>query len=520
MKFVINFLRIGSHIGLTVFLLIPLILSTAHAQEESNKIVIFKDSASKEQKNYYLYNCLAGLGVSVLMEVDLINGAILSVPDHITSADLIDPQICSLEESIVLRVEDDQPIEAQAIITKGEGGAGEGGAESFIRSVNKPPSSHRPWGVLNTYDLPYDPQSYTSKINKRNISDLLYLTQNQTWQIKVALIDTGVDYNHHELKHLITNGIDVIHCAEDKIDLVNCAYDKPMDDNGHGTHIAGTLAIEELGIAPHVQLSIIKILDEKAAGNLSSLTMALQWALNHHIQVVNMSFGFRNDNFVVRQAVKKAHEAGLIMVAAVGNHSNWEDDGGAGEGGAGEGGAGEGGAGEGGAGEGGAGESCNILAAAGEGGAGEGGAGEGGAGEGGAGEGGAGEGGAGEGGAVDGCIRQNPYKVMYPAAYPEVIAVAAMDPFEKLAEFSNTGPEIDVLAPGVNTLSLNLNNGYGVASGTSMATAHVTGAVALMLALAIDTHKTLEPDDVKRILKETSVNGVLNLVAALYKVIE
>ena len=104
---------------------------------------------------------------------------------------------------------------------------------------------------------------------------------------------------------------------------------------------------------------------------------------------------------------------------------------------------------------------------------------------------------------------------MYPAAYPEVIAVAAMDPYEELAWFSNTGPELDLIAPGLDILSTALKKSYGIANGTSMATPHVTGAVALMLALAQDRNVTLTPDDVKQILTETSSNGVINLVQAL-----
>ena len=112
------------------------------------------------------------------------------------------------------------------------------------------------------------------------------------------------------------------------------------------------------------------------------------------------------------------------------------------------------------------------------------------------------------------------YAVMYPAAYPEVIAVAAMDPYYNLAWFSNTGPEVDLLAPGVDVVSATAEDrrSYGLANGTSMATPHVSGSVALMLALAHRENKTLTPDDVKRILRETAPDGIINLVGALDEV--
>ena len=104
---------------------------------------------------------------------------------------------------------------------------------------------------------------------------------------------------------------------------------------------------------------------------------------------------------------------------------------------------------------------------------------------------------------------------MFPGAYPETIAVSAYDTFGTEAWFSNTGPETDLMAPGVNVVSTLPNNRYGSLSGTSMATPHVTGVVALMMAAAEKRNKVMTPDDVRTILVANSANGVIDLVAAL-----
>ena len=282
----------------------------------------------------------------------------------------------------------------------------------------------------------------------------------------MAVFDTGIDYTHSQLKYLVKGGID----------LVDFNPGIPMDYNGHGTHVAGTIAAWNYGISKFSSIYAVKILNDDGSGNVSTLLMALQWALDNNIDVVNMSIGFRTDHPLVREAVKQAAEAGLVMVAAVGNRSNWEEDGASGEGASGEGASGEGASGEGASGEGASGEgasgegasSCTVYVS----------------GEGASGEGASGEGASGEGASQVTCSSKTPYSVMYPAAYPEVIAVSATDADGQIATFANLGSETDIYAPGVEVVSTFLFNGYGISSGTSMATPHVSASVALMLGLA------------------------------------
>jgi subtilisin len=96
--------------------------------------------------------------------------------------------------------------------------------------------------------------------------------------------------------------------------------------------------------------------------------------------------------------------------------------------------------------------------------------------------------------------------VGYPAAYPGAIAVAASDSSDQLASFSSRGPQVAVIAPGVDVYSTYKDGGYETLSGTSMATPHVSGLAALYVA----THPGAGPDQVRAALEAaaTKLPGV------------
>jgi subtilisin family serine protease len=154
------------------------------------------------------------------------------------------------------------------------------------------------------------------------------------------------------------------------------------------------------------------------------------WVYDQHIRLANMSLGFFEDSVPLERATKRLYEAGVIMVAAAGNHTGSSattaDGGGASEGG---GDFGEGTA-----------STCDA----------------------------------------------SQLNIAYPARYPWVIAVAATDYRDWITDYSLSGPEVDMAAPGgaqvsERILSTNWNGGYALASGTSQAAAYVTGSIALAL---------------------------------------
>ena len=134
--------------------------------------------------------------------------------------------------------------------------------------------------------------------------------------IKVAIVDTGVDLNHQDLA--VVNGYNALDGTS------NC-----QDDNGHGTHVAGTVAaldnaIDVRGVAPGVSLYCVKVLNSQGQGSWSGVIAGLDWLWNEgqpRVQVVNMSLGGpgSDTDSEFRQAVARLHLDGVIVVVAAGN---------------------------------------------------------------------------------------------------------------------------------------------------------------------------------------------------------
>lgn len=154
--------------------------------------------------------------------------------------------------------------------------------------------------------------------------------------IVVATLDTGIDMTHPDLvDNLWTNpgeipgnGIDDDHdgIIDDVhgVDLVNGDGD-PTDDNGHGTHVAGIIGarggngIGAAGVAWHVKLMAVKVLDAEAAGDTSTVARGLRWAVAHGARIVNMSLAGDQPSPDLEAAIVTAMRAGVLVVVAAGN---------------------------------------------------------------------------------------------------------------------------------------------------------------------------------------------------------
>lgn len=165
--------------------------------------------------------------------------------------------------------------------------------------------------------------------------------------IVVAVLDTGIDLTHPDLinnlwrnDHEIPgNGID-----DDKngyIDDIHgintLSYSAgPNDDNGHGSHVAGTIAAEGdnsigvTGIAWHAQLMALKFLGSNGAGSLAGAVEAINYAIEEkargvNVRLINASWGGGGYSEILKEAIERASEAGIIVVVAAGNEANNND---------------------------------------------------------------------------------------------------------------------------------------------------------------------------------------------------
>jgi len=201
--------------------------------------------------------------------------------------------------------------------------------------------------------------------------------------VNVAVIDTGISLTHDDL--YVVDGINFTRAK---------SYN---DDNGHGTHVAGTIAgldndIGVKGVAYDANLYAVKVLDRKGSGYLSDVIAGIDWSIENGMDVINMSLGSNSESFALEQILIAAEEANIIAIAASGNDAA---------------------------------------------------------------------------------------EIDFPGAYNETIAVGAIDSINDLAYFSSFGPELDVVAPGVNIYSTYKGEDYRALNGTSMATPHITGLAVL-----------------------------------------
>jgi subtilisin family serine protease len=349
---------------------------------------------------------------------------------------------------------------------------------SFRKQISREPGRYMDLGKTNIVQTPNKNEA-SVVFNDPAISskwDLKKTDAEKAWQVSqgsrsivLAIIDTGCDVNHEDLKNNIwrnpgetgldnkgrdkaSNGID--DDGNGYIDDVNgwnfVANNSRLDDNhGHGTHIAGIIGAEGgnnkgiIGIAPKVSMMILKYYEPKTpTDNLRNTVQSIKYATRMKANIINYSGGGLEFSDEEKKAIQEAQRQGVLFVAAAGNE------------------------------------------------------------------------------------RSNSDKHKYfPADYglANIISVTAIDPNTEVLASSNYGVEtVDIAAPGQNILSTLPNNAYGYMTGTSQATAFVTGAASVIMA-----HKgTYSPEETKKYLlatgdgEETLINKTgtsrkLNLYKAL-----
>ena len=138
--------------------------------------------------------------------------------------------------------------------------------------------------------------------------------------VTIAVVDTGIDYNHSEFKGRIGAGYDFV--DGDSI---------AEDANGHGTHVAGTIAAAKdgrgiTGVAHDAKIMPIRVLDENGAGYLSDAIQAVRWATNNGADVINLSLGGTGYSQAMADAIRHASRRGSVVVMAAGNWAGASPD--------------------------------------------------------------------------------------------------------------------------------------------------------------------------------------------------
>ena len=275
----------------------------------------------------------------------------------------------------------------------------------------------------------------------------------ETWAIEkgdkdiiIAIVDSGIDYRHEDLKEKIwvnpgeipENGldddgngyIDDIH-GWDFTDAPNVQAEgdftdgdnEPIDGSGHGTHVAGIAgampdnSIGIAGVAWNCPLMAVRAglsLGDGSRMQDDDSAAAIVYATDNGANIINMSWGSSQHSFVIQDAINYAHTHGVILIGAAGNSKESDS--------------------------------------------------------------------------------------FFPAAYRKVISVASTTQDNQRFHRTNFGASVDIGAPGNAILSTQINNNYRTLTGTSMAAPHVAGVAALMLS----KRPTLTHEEVRQILINTS----------------
>lgn len=148
---------------------------------------------------------------------------------------------------------------------------------------------------------------------------------NQKREVKVAVLDTGIDYMHPDLKNRVE--------VDAGYNFVDNNYEI-MDDNGHGTHISGIIAAQAnnniglVGIVGNLDVKIIpvKILDETGYGEISNIAKGIIYAVDNGVDIINLSFGIKAKSQLIADAVNYAKSKGVFVVAAAGNDNENNDN--------------------------------------------------------------------------------------------------------------------------------------------------------------------------------------------------
>lgn len=149
------------------------------------------------------------------------------------------------------------------------------------------------------------------EITKFNVPK--YWRQSRGENVTVAVIDTGVDFNHEDIKNNIVTGKNFVSPGSD-----------PMDVAGHGTHVSSTIAAEDngcgiIGVANKTKIMPIKSLGDDGSGNMQNVVAGIMYAADAGVDIITMSLGSPTPSRPIENAINYAANKGCIIFCAAGN---------------------------------------------------------------------------------------------------------------------------------------------------------------------------------------------------------
>jgi hypothetical protein len=130
----------------------------------------------------------------------------------------------------------------------------------------------------------------------------------------VAVIDTGVSLSNMDIAPQLVPGWDFVE-----------GDDQPDDPNGHGTHVAGTIAaiadnqLSTFGVAPAAKIMPLRVLGKNGSGSDANIARAINWAVEHGADAINLSLGGADPSTVLTAAIARARNQGVAVACAAGN---------------------------------------------------------------------------------------------------------------------------------------------------------------------------------------------------------
>ena len=286
----------------------------------------------------------------------------------------------------------------------------------LVKDINALKALKCPEAVANALGLQEDIKVFALDVDTASASantqisaNTIHVAGNTGAGRKIAVLDTGYNYNHPELSSSYLGGKDFVNNDDD-----------PSDDNGHGSHVAGTITADGVnanakGVAPDADILVAKVLDENGSGYFSDVVEAIYWVVNGNDGVYGTADDFDVDAISLSLGTgapllyKSYCDTKMLDLTYAIRHATTKN--------------------------------IPVIVAAGNSGT--------------------------RGVSIPGCISY-------------ATTVGAVSSTDKIASFSGRGVPVDIVAPGVSIYSSISGSGYASWSGTSMATPMISGVVALM----------------------------------------